>query len=181
MVSKAVPNCCCVVYFICLIVCLSGAIYGCVYCVEAISQGWEYISNGSEESCTLIDYVPSNCTYECNCTRGDATCQTCHGLSFEYEAVVPSKCQNTSLFSDESDNEICPSTLKDMGTDHTCYVLGCNQGVFTLYSPGYNIIWGFVLLAACCICVCVPIIGGFTCWRDQICPKSKEISKETAQ
>ena len=148
------------------------------YAIKNIAEGTEYAQNGTEETCSLIDYAVSNCTYSCGNKGGS----TCLGTQYEYEAVVPSKCGNVSIFSSEAD-KYCPGTLMDPGADHVCYVLDCDEQEFTFISPGYYLFWGVVFLVVILFCGCVPVITGLLpcLCRDKICPKTRESKLQETQ
>ena len=155
-------------------------IIGYVYYLGAnmISSGSEYSRDGTQEKCLLIDYDSTECTYDCNCETGNKNCgtnllipcilsinsvdhnftvpDTCYGMWYDYEATVESKCGNETVFSGDLDHA-CPMTLKDIGSEQTCYVLGCDKGEFTFISPGTQITWGIVLICVISLFCLVPI------------------------
>ena len=125
--------------------------------VNLLETGKEYQKESTEESCLFIDFEATECSYDCNCS--DDECDTCYGTQYQYYATVESKCGNDTLYQ-TPDDYTCPMDKYDIGTQKTCYVLGCDEEEFSLIPSTHRITWGIVLtvlasLLFCCALVCL--------------------------
>jgi len=124
-----------------------GLSLGIYKSISMISDAKQYQKYGTEEQCLITARDSSSCRYKSN---GRYKYRT----KYAYEAMVYSKCGNETLFSYEYDNDDCPGTYKEIGSETKCYVLDCDEKEFSFYSSTSKYVWGILILIACSFASC---------------------------
>lgn len=129
-----------------LVTIFGGAVFCVVWGSLYIEDGIKYSTNGTEEQCVLFDYIAEECQ--------DASDKL--ATSYDYLAIAQSKCGNQTLYSSDKDYD-CPMTLMEMGIEHSCLVLDCEQQEFSFTESSTNINLGivFVLVGGIPLCCCI--------------------------
>lgn len=109
----------------------------------------------TKQQCLIVDYEAVECTYSCSENNDNIQCT---GSTYQYTAIVETKCLNESLIGFDAD---CPADLRDIGEEHTCYVSDCESEFDLVYSGGIRWqTWGlmvigiFVISIMPCLCIC---------------------------
>ena len=99
------------------------------------------LSANTQQQCFLIDYEPVDCTYSCSENNDNIQCT---GTTYQYTATIETKCHNETLVGFDGD---CPAELRDIGEEHTCYVLDCDSEFEFSYSGGIHWhTWGQIVI-----------------------------------
>jgi len=126
-----------------------------------MSTAAEYEDTSTKETCTMVDFEQISCSYQCYCT-GTGTkkrCSTCSGYKYLYHATAESKCGNQTLFMNEGDLGSCPETLKQMGSQSTCYVLDCEEEEFSFTSSSTRTAKAVAMFAVAALCMTIALCG----------------------
>ena len=137
-----------------------GTIFFMVYGANLMSQSTLYGRESTKETCLLTDYTAEQCTYSCNCDN-DSNCNLCYGFEYDYQAIAPDKCDNTTLYTAEIDrvqSNCANSFLKDFNDEYTCYVLDCDKAEFSFDHPDDQKSDAIACIVVSCICVFIPCI-----------------------
>lgn len=163
-------------FFCCYCTILAGMVtVPLVMGIHQIKLGRYYSAHSSEEQCLMVDYESWECQYDCDChssghTAGhdshDEDCKTCYGIQYSYIAVVDSKCGNETLLKQDKEDTDgdCNFIEKQIGQYYPCYVLECEEGTFSFYSPTYTMGLGIFLtcLGSCLalgpLCCCCAVL-----------------------
>ena len=165
-----------ILFIVCFLACSVGLSAWLVW------NGMGYFGHANEyveSSCLILDYRSVNCVgseileWENRCWAQDF-CLTanadecdgphCYGLLYQYNATAKSMCGNISLISTawEERCEYSP-TIKEPGTEHTCYILDCDLGEFSWNAPDIllgrwmgvlSIVCAVLIFCCCCVCGC---------------------------
>jgi len=122
-------------------------IYGIYDAISMINEGKDYAEYETEEQCLITAREAKTCGHA-----------EVYQYKYAYEAIVPSKCGNATLFSSERDDGECPGELKDIGFEYRCHVLDCDEEEFSFHNGTTRVKWGKVLLICAIIVLFLPCV-----------------------
>ena len=157
-------NCASLTWAICCCICLCAGLIVLSIGIVNLESGDDYDNYGTIENCTVIARTQSD---RCDACDGNDD-KYCNGREYEYSVISLTKCDNDTILL--SEHEYCQqdgsSNIKDIGETETCYIIDCEQGLFTFEDSQGRIndtksiivigaLWvGITALCILCSCPC---------------------------
>eukprot|EP01084_Bolivina_argentea_P264186 447421_1 len=133
---------------------ICSLIGGIVYGLVLLKKASNYNQNATKEMCFILDRISTSCSCGNQCI-GKST--------YEYEAISSDKCGNSTLKSDPA-FESCQheSEAKKANTNEICYIIDCDEELFTFDAPDERDDNGLTVVIICS-CLLAFMIGILCC------------------